>query len=121
MEALVSLHAIRNGDEYDRAVAALNSLLDDGAGNERHPMAEMVTMLGELIAAFDDQNYPPQEVSSSSMLKFLMDQHCLTKSQLPEVGPADVVRNVLDDSVDLTETQVTALAHRFKLSESVFK
>ena len=121
MEALAPLHAIRNEDEYDRVVAALNSLLDDGAGNERHPMAEMVSTLGELIAEYDVRYYPPQVVSSSSILKFLMEQHRLTASQMPEVGSADMVRSVLDESANLTDTQVTALAHRFKLSESVFK
>jgi len=121
MEALVPLNVIRNEDEYDFAVAALNNLLDDGAGDESHPMAATVTTLGDLIATYDELHYPPAKVSPSTILKFLMEQHCLTESQLPEVGGANLVRSILDDSVNLTETQIAALSQRFKLAGSVFR
>lgn len=121
MEALIPLHTIRNDGEYDQAVDVLNRLLDDGAGDEQHPMAELVTSLGELIAAYDDLHYSAQAVSPSSMLRFLMEQHSLADSQLPEIGSAGIVRGVLNGSVSLTTKQIVALSQRFELSASVFR
>jgi HTH-type transcriptional regulator/antitoxin HigA len=121
MEALVSLHTIRNDDEYNRAVAELAHLLDSGAGGEQHPLAELVSILGELIAEYDDVHYVNPPVPSSAILNFLMEQHDLTKAQLPEIGNADIVGQVLDGSRDLSADQVTALSQRFKLPETIFR
>ena len=53
IEREVPLHPIRTAAEYDAAVAALNRLLDAGAGDERHALANLAATLGELIGNWD--------------------------------------------------------------------
>lgn len=86
LSSLIPLRPIRSDDDYDRAVATLNQLLDAGASDERHPLADLVDTLGSLIAEYDDKHFPLQQVSPIEVLQFLMEQHQLTQSDLPEIG-----------------------------------
>lgn len=59
----VPLHPIRTQAEYDAAVASMNRLLDLGAADENHPLANLVATMGELIGDYDDAHYPIPEVT----------------------------------------------------------
>ena len=109
-----------NEAEYDSAVSALNHLLDAGAANEQDPLADLANTLGILISAYDDTHYPQAVVSPSAMLGFLMDQHSITQSQLPEVGTQGVVSERLNGKRALNLRQIKALAARFDVPASVF-
>ncbi|MFZ6760829.1 hypothetical protein ACO0K9_26780 [Undibacterium sp. Ji50W] len=54
LTAIVPLHAIRNETEYDRAVSILNALLDAGAAEEGHQLADLVDILGSIIGDYED-------------------------------------------------------------------
>lgn len=55
--AKVPLHPIADTTEYDNAVRVFNALLDVGAADETHPLAGLVTTLGEFIGDFDETHY----------------------------------------------------------------
>src|ERR1700712_4492325 len=95
LSSVVPLHPIRNEADYEKAVAALNRLLDVGAANEQHPLADLVNTLGTLIGEYDDAHYPAQEVSPADMLRFLMSEHSLSQSDVPEIGSQGVVSEIL--------------------------
>jgi len=120
LSSVVPLHPIRTGVDYEKAVTALNRLLDAGAANEQHPLADLVNTLGTLIGEYDDVHYPAQEVSPLAMLRFLMDENSLTQSDLPEVGSQGVVSEVLNGKRELNVRQIKALSARFHVSPSVF-
>ena len=120
LSSVVPLHPIRTGVDYEKAVAALNRLLDAGAANEQHPLADLVNTLGTLIGEYDDVHYPAQEVSPLAMLRFLMDENSLTQSDLPEVGSQGVVSEVLNGKRELNVRQIKALSARFHVSPGVF-
>ncbi len=54
------------------------------------------------------------------MLRFLMTQHGLQNSDLPELGTAETVARLLDDHEDLSVRQIKALANRFAISPATF-
>ncbi|MEW9810205.1 MAG: transcriptional regulator (plasmid) [Candidatus Symbiodolus clandestinus] len=110
----------RTKDDYERAVFVLNQLLDVGAADERHPLADLANTLGVLISEYDDAHYPVQSVPPSNMLKCLMEQHRLIQSSLPEVGSQGVVSDILSGKRKLNLRQIKALSERFKVSPSVF-
>lgn len=120
IEREVPLRPIRNEDDYDAAVAAMNRLLDAGAANERHPLANLVATLGELIGDYDDRHYPPAEVSGTDMLKFLMQQHGLKQSDLPEIGTQGVVSEIISGKREINLRQVRQLKQRFGISADAF-
>ena len=120
LSSVVPLHPIRTGVDYEKAVTALNRLLDAGAANEQHPLADLVNTLGTLIGEYDDVHYPAQEVSPLAMLRFLMDENSLTQSDLPEVGSQGVVSEILNGKRELNVRQIKALSARFHVPPGVF-
>jgi HTH-type transcriptional regulator/antitoxin HigA len=116
----VPLRPIRTEEDYDAAVASLNSLLDAGAGDEGHPLANLVATLGELIGDYDDVHHAAQPVAAADILAHLMEAHGLRQGDLPEIGSQGVVSEVLRGRRELNLRQVRALARRFALPAAVF-
>lgn len=53
LTSIVPLRTIGSEDEYEHAVSVLNQLLDAGAANEKHPLADLANTLGALIGEYE--------------------------------------------------------------------
>lgn len=73
------------------------------------------------IEAYEDEHYTvPDSSPVEVFLKFLMEQHGLTQSELPEVGSQGVVSEILRGGRQLNARQIQALSQRFHISPAVF-
>jgi HTH-type transcriptional regulator / antitoxin HigA len=115
-----SLFSIRNEREYNAAIEHLNELLDVIGTNEKHPLYGLLDTLGTLIQAYEADHYSIPAASGAEVLNFLMEEHGLTQSDLPEVGSQGVVSEILHEKRELNTRQIRALAKRFKISPAVF-
>ncbi len=120
LNARVPLRPIADQLHYAKAVAALNQLLDAGAGDEDHPLAGLVDTVGALIENYEDIHCLREKVEPAAVLRLLMDQHGLSQSELPEVGTQGVVSEILRGKRHLNLRQIRALAARFNVPSSVF-
>lgn len=59
-------------------------------------------------------------VSPSAMLRYLMDQHKLPESTLPELGSQSTVAQILEGTQELNIRQIKALAARFQVPATLF-
>lgn len=118
--ALSPLLSVRNEHEYDCAVERLNHLLDEVGTDEQHPLYTLLDTLGTLVHAYEEQHHPMPECSGVDVLRFLMDEHSLSQSDLPEVGSQGVVSDILRGKRELNVRQIRALAKRFQVSPAVF-
>lgn len=118
--AISPLLVIHNEHEYDLAVERLNHLLDEVGTDEQHPMYTFLDTLGTLIHAYEEQYHPMPECSGVEVLRFLMDEHGLAQSDLPEIGSQGVVSDILRGKRELNIRQIRALAKRFHVSPAVF-
>lgn len=116
----VPLGVIRSKAEYDRAVAALDAIIDEIGEDEAHPMADLAEALGVFIEVYDKTHYPMPAPSAREMLRFLMEQNGLTQSDLPEIGSQGVVSEILSGKRSLNVRQISRLAKRFHVSPGVF-
>lgn len=114
------LFLIRNEDEYDKAVVTLNGLIDEVGTDENHPLYELLDTLGTVIHAYEERHHPIPDCSGVEMLKFLMEEHQLEPSDLPELGLPNTVLKILEGESDLTVKQVQVLAARFHVNPAVF-
>jgi HTH-type transcriptional regulator/antitoxin HigA len=117
---IAPLLIIRNEREYDGAVKRLNELLDEIGDNEKHPLYSLLDTLGTIVHVYEEEHYPIPEASGVDVLRFLMDEHGLSQSDLPEVGSQGVVSEILNGRRELNLRQVRALAGKFKVSSAVF-
>ena len=114
------LFLIRDEEEYDKAIATLNALIDEVGTNEQHPLYELLDTLGTVIHAYEEKHYPIPECSGIEMLKFLMEEHQLEPSDLSALGPPEIVLEILKGEQDLTVTHIHVLAEAFQVSPAVF-
>ena len=114
------LLVIRNEKELDAAITHLNELLDEIGDNEKHPLYSLLDTLSTLIHAYEEEHYPIPDASGTDILKFLMEEHELTQSDLPEVGSQGVVSEILNNKRELNVRQIRMLAERFNVSAAVF-
>ena len=117
---IAPLLSIRNEREYSAAVKRLNELLDEIGDNEKHPLYELLDTLGTLIEIYEEEHYPIPHASGAEVLRFLMDEHGLTQSDLSEVGSQGVVSEILNGKRELNVRQIRFLAEKFKVSSAVF-
>lgn len=111
---------IRSERDYDRALKLLNSLIDEIGTDEKHPLYELLDTLGTVIHAYEEEHHPIPQCSGAAMLRFLMEEHGLTQSDLSEVSSQGIVSEILNGKRELNVRQIRALAKRFHVSPSAF-
>lgn len=111
---------IQSEEEYDRAIAHLNELLDEVGTDENHPLYELLDTLGTLIHAYEERHLAVPEASGAEVVRFLMEEHGLRQSDLDEIGSQGVVSEILNGKRSLNVRQIKALAERFGVSPAVF-
>ena len=117
---IAPLLSIRNKREYNAAIKRLNELLDEIGDNENHPLYSLLDTLGTLIHAYEEEHYPIPDAKGTEVLRFLMDEHGLTQSDMPEVGSQGVISEILNGKRELNVRQIRSLAQRFGVSSAVF-
>lgn len=111
---------IQDEQDYDRAVAALNELLDEVGTNYQHPLYGLLDTLGTIIAAYEAEHVPLPDVGGAKALSYPMEEHNLRQSDLPDVGSQGVLSEILGGKRELNVRQIRALAERFGVSPAVF-
>jgi HTH-type transcriptional regulator/antitoxin HigA len=54
----IDIAAIHTPRQYEQTVAFMNQLLDLVGENERHPLAGLLDLVGELVAAYESRIHP---------------------------------------------------------------
>ena len=111
---------IADDHDYDEATRVADALVEDGAMDSSHPQHSLFMTIADLIYAFDLRNYPLPHIPANRMLRFLMDQHGLKQTQLPEIGKQSVVSEILAGKRALTVSHIARLSKRFSVSPAAF-
>ena len=117
---IAPLLTIRNESDYDAAVERLNILLDEVGDDENNPLYSLLDTLGIIIEAYDNEHYPLPDCGGVEALIYLMEEHSLSQSEIPEIGSQGVVSEILHGKRKLNVRQIEALAKRFKVSPATF-
>lgn len=118
--AIQPILTIRDEIDYDRAVATLNDLLDEIGTDTQHPLYDLLDTLGTVIAAYEADHVVMPLADGRGVLAYLMEEHDLRQSDLPEVGSQGIVSELLSGKRELNVRQIRALAARFGVSPAVF-
>ncbi len=110
---------ILNEKEYDKAVTVLNELIDEVGTNEKHPLYGLLDTLGT-VHAYEEKHHPIPGCNGVEMLQFLIEEHQLEPSDLPELGTPYTVSEILEGKRELTVKHIHALAVRFQVAPVVF-
>ena len=112
--------SVKTAREYRQAVALLDRLLDEIGENQHHPLFGFLEVLGTLVESYESDHVQMKGATGTDVLKFLMEEHGLTQSDLPEVGSQGVVSEILHGRRELNTRQIKALSERFGVSPAAF-
>lgn len=115
------LAAMRSKREYERKRKVMHALLDEIGGNQHHPLAGLLDLLGDLIAAYEAREAPMPEAPPADVLRLLIETHELSQADLAaELGGQPVVSAVLSGKRSINARQAKSLGLRFGVSPAVF-
>lgn len=113
----------RNAREYSKLEKLLDQLIDEVKGNDRHPLAPAMQIIGDNLELFDDENHPPigKNISDIEMVKYLMETNNLYQKDLaPIFGSQANVSKFLNGERALSKTQIAGLKRKFAISADFF-
>ena len=110
----------RSDEDYNRLVSFLDSLIDEVGENEGHPLASLMDTIGSLIDAYEDKHLPDMGGSPATALAYLMWEHGIRQSDLPQIGSQGVISEILSGKRTLNTRQIKLLGERFGVSPAVF-
>ena len=117
----VPLGPILTEADYTQRVQMLDTLLDALGANDTHPLGDLLDLLATQIEAYERQQPTLPEATPLEVLRYLMEEHGLTQTDLAEdLGGQSVVSAILRGKRQLNARHITALAARFQVSPAVF-
>jgi len=122
---LAGFGLINSETDYERAIALTEAILDTTRQTPQRedtsaPLSILLDWVTEAIRIYEATHVCLPVASPREVLRFLMEQHGLSQSDLPEVGNQSVVSQILSGQRSLNTRQIAALSTRFKVSADVF-
>lgn len=116
------LRPIRDGVDYDNAVAVLDRLAVLNSRNQ--DQEDYLETLAELIAKYDGKHYAFDYSSITPLvsLSYLMKENNIDSGELSVLLKEDLndIQNILNGSQELSKTHIRILSDRFKVNPSLF-
>ena len=113
-------HQIHSVKQYRKMVELADMLSDVIGSSKKHSLLNLFELTSELIRAYDLEHFDVPDTEPQEILSFLMEEHGLMQSDLPEVGNQSVVSQILSGARELNVRQINALAKRFNVPAGVF-
>lgn len=107
-------------EEYQKCLELLDQLIDEVGEDENHPLASLLDIVGTLVDNYEQAHFSIPDAKPQEVLSFLMKEHNLKQSDLPEIGSQGVVSEILRGKRELNKRQIQALSERFNISANVF-
>ncbi len=108
-----------NSKEYSKLEAILDDLIDEVRGNEKHPLAIAMQIIGENLEQYDNEHFPPlgSHMTEVEIVTYLMKSHHLRQIDLADIfgGQANVSR-FLNGERPLSKNQLIGLKKKFRIS-----
>ena len=107
-----TLIVIDSDAELTRARALVDRLM---ASEDPDDIARLAAQ-ARLIASYEEDRWPPRRPSASEVIRYLMDQHALTRADMAQLlGTASRVSEILRGQRQLSLAMVQRLRARFRV------
>lgn len=114
------VHPIRSDTDYNRTVRLMEELVDRVGDDERHPLASLLAIVGELVADYDRDHFVIPASEPREALRFLMEQHGLRQSDLSDIVAQPNLSAILNGHREISREVAKRLAERFGVGVDIF-
>ena len=114
------IHEPLNITDYNKLAKMLDILLDAVGADESHELMGLIDVISHMITMYDERKKYQTKTTGIDALKFLMQQHNISQTELPEIGSQGVVSEILHGKRKLNLNQIQKLSKRFHVSPNTF-
>ncbi|HBW57502.1 MAG TPA: transcriptional regulator [Oscillatoriales bacterium UBA8482] len=115
-----SFNHILSEEDCDLREEQLKQLIKLNKHKKDPQIAHLIRCIALTIEEYEKQEFPLEKASGIEVIQYLMAEHGLKESDLPEIGNQGLVSDVLTGKQALNLTMIKALAKRFGLTEQTF-
>jgi len=119
-KTLVGVTSVRTEEEYARANATIDVLLEEIGDNESHPLADVLDYLANQVKAYEDERVAIPRSEPREVLRFLMEQHGLKQDDLGDCAPQSRISDILSGKRAISKENAKCLARRFHVHADLF-
>jgi HTH-type transcriptional regulator / antitoxin HigA len=102
--------------DSDAELARARALVDRLIGSDDPTDIARLKAQARLIAAYEQEKWPPRRPKTADVIRYLMEQHGLTRADLvPLLGTASRVSEILRGHKELSLSMVQRLRARFHI------
>lgn len=116
----IGVTSVNSEEEYARATATIDVLLDEIGDNDSHPLADVLDYLSDQVKAYEDEHFSIPKVEPHEVLRFLMDQHGLRQEDLGDCAPQSRISEILAGKRAISKEIAKRLARRFNIHGDIF-
>ncbi len=117
---VLGFSTIRTTKDYARANAVMDQLLDEIGEDENHPLAGVLEYLSIQVLAYEAERVSIPDAPPRDVLRFLMEQHGLSQSDLGDCAPQSRISEILNGRREISKELAKALAGKFDVNVGVF-
>ena len=110
---------------YSKVLTMLMEAVEEGVfdrhSKEREAVETYIQSVAHFLQEYESKEYPRGQVTPEEMLRFLMEQHDLTQSDVAEeLGGQPAASMILHRKRKLNRDQIERLSQRFHISPATF-
>jgi HTH-type transcriptional regulator / antitoxin HigA len=117
---LIGGFEIKTADDYARALAQVENLLDHIGAEEDHPLAELLDILGTQMARYEAQHVPLQQAEGRDVLQLLMEEQGLKQIDLADCAPQGRISDILSGRRGISKALALKFSARFGVRADLF-
>jgi HTH-type transcriptional regulator / antitoxin HigA len=116
----VPLRPIRSETELNRAIAMIDTLLDQDKRTADEE--DYLDVLSDLVEKYEDEHDPMPPVSGAEMLRFLIESQATRQTEVAsETGIAEsTISEILAGRREMNRKHIEALSRHFHVNPTVF-
>ena len=117
---LVGVTSVKTEEDYERAAALVNVLLDAIRDDASHPLSDVLHYLTVQMADYEAAQVEIPEAQPKDVLRLLMEQHGLKQADLTDCAPQGHISAMLSGKRGISKEAAKKFAKRFAVSPDVF-
>lgn len=116
----IGVTSVHSEEDYARATATIEALLDEIGDDEDHPLADVLDYLADQVKAYEDERFPIPKAEPHEVLRFLMEQHGLRQEDLGDCAPQSRISEILAGKRSISKENAKRLGRRFNVRADIF-
>jgi HTH-type transcriptional regulator / antitoxin HigA len=117
---LMGVGVVRTAEDYARANAVIERIIDEIGEDEHHPLAEVLDLIDGQVSAYEARTVDVPDAPPHEVLRFLMENQGLRQEDLSDCAPQGRISDILNGRRTISKGIAKAFAQRFGVRADAF-